>query len=42
MEVHFVQPDSLPPLAAAVCNAIFTATGERVRKLPLSKLGYRI
>lgn len=32
----------LPPLAAAVTNAIFTATGERVRKMPLSELGYTL
>jgi isoquinoline 1-oxidoreductase beta subunit len=33
---------SLPPLLAAVTNAIFNATGERIRKLPLSELGYKL
>jgi len=33
---------SMPPLLAAVSNAIFNASGERVRKMPLSELGYRL
>ena len=29
-----------PPMFAALANAIFAATGERVRRLPLSRAGY--
>jgi len=31
---------ALPTLAPALCNALFAATGERVRRLPISKDGW--
>jgi len=49
IDAHFIQSDhhpsrlgepALPPLMPAMCNAIYAATGRRVRKLPITREGF--
>ena len=51
IETHFIQSEfaptglgepMFPPLAPAVCNAIHSITGHRIRTLPISREGFKV
>jgi isoquinoline 1-oxidoreductase beta subunit len=51
VDVHFVQSEHsptglgepvFPPVVPAICNAIYAATGHRIRTLPVTQEGFRL
>ncbi len=51
VDAYFIESDfpptgagepAFPPVAPAICNAIYSASGHRVRTLPLSREGFSI